>query len=206
MNLTHALILLLVTWICFAPTSASCLNSYQVGEAIEGETYSEATKAWNKRELSLWVGIDSSGEEFVLFSAEGGIGEVNVWMPYASGEVAKIEKLLIKATEWINIARSNRVDTSKVLGCFPDAQYLICERDGTPHGRRQLGIRFFAINDGQTSGVIFDMADGDNQFRRATIQFGPTEIEKLLQSLHKVEHTFKKARDMAKKQDLFTAP
>ena len=202
---TCAMIFLLAS-IWLLPSEAFSMNTYRVEEEVTGESYSEVMKAWHARKFSMLVGVTDSGEEYVLFNSDTGLGEATVAMPYAEAEISTIEQLLVTAQEWATIAKKNHADTEKVLGCFPNAQFLICEKEGMPYGENQIGLRFYARNKGQQRSLIIDMADQSNRYKRATIYFGPLEMAALTRNIRQIGHALSKARETARKQHLFMIP
>lgn len=200
----YAFIFLLIFALLFPPKSLA-MNTYRVGEIVVGESYNELMKTWNKHNFSLWVGIADSGEEYVLFSGDTGIGEVTVAMPYTAERVGTIERLLVTAQEWVNISKKGRADTDKVLGCFQGI-HLPCERGGMPHVENLMGLRFYASNEGQESSLIIYLFDQSNSFKRATIHLGPSEIGALIKNLRQLASALDKARETASKQHLFKKP
>jgi hypothetical protein len=197
------MIIFIVTTVCLGPNYSLAMNSYQAGDTVIGEEYNETLKTWVDRGFSMWIFVDEGGEEYLSFSGDTGIGTATVSGPYNQTEVDKIEKYLLISKEWALVAKKNRVDTSKALGCYPDATFLTCERDGVPHGENQMGLSFFASNDGQRSRLIIDMADQRNMYKRATIYFELPEIDALTKNVRLIRETLNKAKETASKQNLF---
>lgn len=196
-------IILFVMTVCLGSNNSLAMNSYQAGETVIGEEYNEILKTWVDRSFSMWIFVDEGGEVYLSFSGDTGFGTATVSGLYDQAEVDKIEQYLLTSKEWALVAKKNRVDTSKALGCYPDARFLTCERDGVPHGENQLGLRFFASNDGQRSRLIIDMADQRNRYKRATIYFELPEIDALTKNVRLIRETMNKAKETASKQKLF---
>ncbi|MFO0701926.1 MAG: hypothetical protein U0236_22145 [Nitrospira sp.] len=190
----------LALWSCVVPAVAFSMNLYRVGEEITGESYNELLQKWFSRKLSLRVGVDESGKEYMVFIGEAGYGEAMVYVPYNDEEV---ENMLSKAKEWIIVARQHRADTDRVLGCFPEETFLSCQVRGVPSEENQMGVRFVSTNDGQFSRLILELADQSNRYKRATIYFDQQGINKLIKAAQQLEPALAKAKETARKQHLF---
>jgi transposase len=45
---------------------------YRVGDVVVGESYNDFLKRWIKRSFSIWAGIETSGDEKLVFEADTG--------------------------------------------------------------------------------------------------------------------------------------
>ena len=127
-------------------------------------------------------------------------------MPYTNEEIASMERLLNTAQEWVAVAKKNHADVDKALGCFPDAEQLTCSKDGQAHGENQMGLRFYAEDDGKESSLIIDLMDQSSRYKRATIYLGKNEIVILRRNLAQLESALANARETEKKRPLFKSP
>lgn len=199
-----SLVLLLV--IGLFPAHSAGMSLYRVGDEIQGESYNDVFKTWMKRRFSLWVGVETSGTEQLVFEGDTGLGEAHVTQNYTAENVERFERILNTAIEWSSIAKTNRADTSKALGCFSNHHDSICEEYGQPLHQNQMGLRFFSGNEGQQTSLIIDMIDQNNQFKKTTIYFAPSDVSSLLKNLRQLPAALKKAKDASSKQELFKVP
>lgn len=193
----------LVLWTYVVPTVAFSMNLYRVGEEITGESYNELLQKWLSRKLSLRVGVDESGKEYMVFIGEAGYGEAMVYVPYNDEEVEPLKNMLAKAKEWGVVARQHRADTDRVLGCFPEETFLSCQVSGVPSEENQMGVRFVSTNDGQFSRLILELADQGNRYRRSIIYLDQQGINKLIKAAQQLESALIKAKETTRKQHLF---
>ncbi len=176
-------------------TNVQAFNIYRVGDEIRGKEYNDASKKWVDRRFSVWVGIDEDKKEFVYFMGDSSTSGVATVMLVNSEDVrAKLETAVSKAIEWSEIARKNKADGGKSLGCFGD-----CSTDA---GNR-MGFSFFAANSGKQTDLVIKMVDTDNQSITAYMCVELSEMVKLLQVVKGINEAVEKARDSASKQGLF---
>lgn len=197
-TLTALLGLLLFTT---PPTYAA--NFYQVGGVMEGEAYNDALKTWVEREFRLKVVLDERKKEHLFFVADTGLGDAYVRVLYSKALRQKLESAILKAIKWSEIARKHKADTLKPIGCF-GIQTDPCKEYGEAHRQGQLGLKFFAANEGEQTDLVISIIDRDNQFIKTRLHLDPPRMKKLLANIRKIDHAFKKAYDTAKKhQELF---
>jgi hypothetical protein len=178
-------------------------NIYRVGNAIIGREYNDVWKRWFDKQFSIWVGIDDKKEEYIFFKANTGLGDATVVVTNTNELMDKLEKAILKAIEWSDVARKNKADTTKGLGCFgPDAHGL-CEKNSSAYKKGQMSLTFFAANGGKQTDLIVNIIDKDNQFVKSSIYIGLPQMKKLLQATKGIDTAFQKAREATKKQDMF---
>ena len=188
------------------PAHSAAMSLYRVGDEIQGESYNDVFKTWMKRSFSIWVGVETSGTEQLVFEGDTGLGEAQVTQNYTVENVERLERILNTAIEWSSIAKKNRADTSKALGCFSNHHDSICEAYGQPSHQNQMGLRFSSGSEGQQARLIIEMIDQNNQFKKATINFASSDVSSLLKNLRQLPAAMKKAKDASSKQDLFRFP
>lgn len=184
-------------------TPAFSMNLYRVGDEIAGESYNELMQKWLSRNLTVRVGIDERGQEYMVFIGETGYGEAAVYVPYNDDEVEPLKRMLTQSKDWVSVAKHNRADTDKALGCFPEETFLPCQMSGVPGAENQMGVRFFATHDGQLSRLILDLADQNNRYKRAAIYFDQQGIDKLIKAAQQLGPALARAKETARKQHLF---
>lgn len=194
-TLRNVVIVLFALFALVFATNAQAFNIYRVGDEIRGKEYNEASKKWLNRGFSVWVGIDENNTELIYFigdSSTSGIATVTV--RNSKDVQAKLETAVSKAIEWSEIARKNKADGSKSLGCFGD-----CSADA---GNR-MGLTFFAANSGKQTDLVIKMVDVHNESITAFMCVELSEMVKLLQVVRGIDESMERAKDTAGKQDLF---
>jgi len=107
-----------VILIFFACHTVYAFNTYRAGEEITGEEYNDVWMRWFDKKFSIWVGVDEDNTEYIFFKGETGLGDATVMVQYSETIKRKLKKAITKAIEWSDVARKNRADTTKSLGCF----------------------------------------------------------------------------------------
>ena len=141
--------------------------------------------------------------EYLLFKGETALGDATVMIPSSVEKIEKLQKSVMKAIEWSDVAKKNKADATKSLGCFGSDKYSICEKEGTAFDENQIGLKFFSAKNGNQTNLIVTLVDRDNQFIKSTIYIELPEINKMLNAIKQIETVFKKARKTAKDQKLF---
>lgn len=176
-------------------TNLQAFNIYRVGDKIRGKEYNDASKKWLDRSFSVWVGIDEEKTELIYFMGDSSASDVaTVMVINSKGVRAELETAVSKAIELSEIARKNKTDGSKSLGCFGD-----CSAD---KGNR-MGLSFFAANSGKQTDLVIKMIDVNNQSIRAYMCIELSEMVKLLGVVRSINEAMEKARSTTSKQDLF---
>jgi hypothetical protein len=185
---------------------ASAVNTYRAGDEVQGRTYNELFKSWSKRNLSILVAVSDEGKEYVFFVVNTGLGSTTVGFEYTPSVQKKLLSLVNKAIEWSKIARTNRADTTKGLGCFGRERLVTfdgCQKSGDAKEKNQVGLGFFSANNGQQTDLIVDLIDWNNQFIKAKVYLNEAGMRQLLTAINAIPDTMKKAKSMSKKRDLF---
>ena len=189
-------------------TDAQASKPYRVGEIIKGKEYNDGLKRWVERDFSIWVDINDSGHKYIAFMAETGLDNAIVSLDYNITLRNEFGALIEKAIEWSDVARQNNADTSRALGCFGGPggadRYNMseCKNTGTPpeRGRNEIGLKFFAAQEGQQTNLILNIAGNDGA-SKVSLYLDQVEMEKLLMNMHQIEETFEKAIEKAKKTE-----
>jgi hypothetical protein len=182
---------------------AHAFNTYQVGTPVKGREYNDVLKQWFDRTLTIWVGVDAAKTEYLIFTADTGIGQATVLIRGVGNSRKRLRALTSKALEWSDVARKNRTDISKPLGCLGEDEYSLCARNGTAFSENQLGLMFYAAESGAQTDLILSVVDRDNRFKKVTVYLDSAAMRMLLRSLDEVDTALKKARNTQSKQDLF---
>jgi len=194
-TLRNVVIVLLALFAVVFATNVQAFDIYRVGDEIRGKEYNDASKKWLDRSFSVWVGMDEDNTELVYFIGDSSASGVATVMVRNSKDVqAKLETAVSKAMEWSEIARKNKADGSKSLGCFGDCS--------TEAGNR-MGWTFFAANSGKQTDLVIKMVDVHNESITAFMCVELSEMVKLLQVVRGIDEAMERARDAASKQDLF---
>ncbi|MBW1699653.1 MAG: hypothetical protein JRH18_17220 [Deltaproteobacteria bacterium] len=203
LRLRYRFVFVVFILIFFACQSVYAFNIYRVGGEITGQEYNDAWKRWFDRKFSIWVGVDEDNTEYIFFKGETGLGDATVMVQYSEMIKRKLKKAITKAIEWSDVARKNKADASKSLGCFGRDKYGLCEKEGTAFDENQMGLSFFAANNGEQTNLIISLVDRDNQFIKTSIYIDLPEMKKLLNTVDKIESVLKKAHKTARDQKLF---
>lgn len=194
-TLRNVVIVLFTLFAVIFATNVQAFNIYRVGNEIRGKEYDDASKKWLDRSFSVWVGIDEDKKEFVYFMGDSSASGVATVMVVNSEDVrAKLETAVSKAIEWSEIARKNKADGGKSLGCFGDC---------STYGGNRMGFSFFAANSGKQTDLVIKMVDVDNQSITGYMCVELSEMVKLLEVVKGINEAMEKARDSASKQGLF---
>ena len=142
-------------------TSAQAFTITKIG-TVESSEYNEIMDKFYKNDVTVWAGVDPDGFKYVKFNFDGGLKDLDfgLWQPDDTEVTStlygylKWEKVLNKAIEWGEVAKTNQVDHSADIGDCSTAD-IKCK------------ARFVSISNGKTIYVVFDMEDKDNQFYTA---------------------------------------
>jgi hypothetical protein len=167
---------------------------------IFGREYNDISKRWTDREVDISAGMDKKWR--VLFvHADTGLGLATV-MIYDSPKVrSRLRSAAAKALEWSDVAAKNHAGVSKSLDCFGIDGF--CHKDSLRGDRNQMGLSFWASDDGKSSSLILDVRDLQSELRRVQIDFGREQMRDLLQTIDALDDAFAKAKDAAAKESLF---
>jgi len=179
--------------------------AYTVGEKIIGYEYNEILKHLIKKKFSIGVDVDENHKEFIYFEGETGLGYATVEVPYSKKIKRRLKKVINKFFEWSEIARKNKVNVEKGLGCFgSNKSYRACQKLGYAVSKNQMGLRFFSDKNGKLIGVIITLIDKYNEYKKACILItDPSEMKKLLNNLDKIDSVLKKAHEEIRNKKLF---
>lgn len=159
-------------------------NTYQVGEEITGREYNDVLERWFNKKFSIWVGI-SGHTEYIAFQGETGLGNATVWVRNSKTIRTKLRKSVVKAIEWSEVARKNKVDTIKSLDYFDGRDgHPYTYRHGTSTKKNEMSLKFFATNSGKQTDLIISLVDQDNQFIKTPIYICLQEMKKMLNAIY----------------------
>ena len=184
-------------------STAHAFNIYRVGDVVHGREHNEMLNRWIERDFSIWVGVDERNNEYIFFKGDTGLSTATVMVDNTKSIREKFTSAVSKAIEWSEVAKKNKADTTKGLGCFGVDKYGICEKNSSAFDEGQMSLTFFSANSGNQTDLIVDIVDRDNQFYKASIYIETSEMKKLLSAAKGIEAAFVKARETAKNQDLF---
>ncbi|MDY6973719.1 MAG: hypothetical protein SV775_15555 [Thermodesulfobacteriota bacterium] len=184
-------------------STAQAFNIYRVGDVVHGREHNEMLNRWIERDFSIWVGVDEGNNEYIFFKGDTGLSTASVMVDNTKSTREKFTSAVSKAIEWSGVAKKNKADTTKGLGCFGVDKYGLCEKNSSAFDEGQMSLKFFSANSGNQTDLIVDIIDRDNQFYKASIYIETSEMKKLLSAAKGIEAAFVKARETAKNQDLF---
>lgn len=188
------IVLFVLLAVVFA-TNVQAFTIYRVGSEIRGQEYNDASKEWLDRRFSVWVGIDEEKTELIYFMGDSSAsGVATVRVKNSKDLRAELETAVSRAIEWSKIARMNKADANKVLGCFGDC---------SAEAENRMGLRFLAANSGKQTDLVIKMVDMDNQSITAYMHLELSEMVKLLKVIKGISEAMEKAGDASSKQDLF---
>ncbi|MDA0226860.1 MAG: hypothetical protein O3C03_06550 [Proteobacteria bacterium] len=183
--------------------SAHAFSIYRSGQTVEGEEHNDVINRWVPRDVSLWVGIDGD-TEYLIVRTETGLGVDDAMIEPAVDATEKLRSILTKAISWSDIARKNKADTTKELGCLGGKEWDVshCERYGRPKGG-QVAFTFFSTRGGKQTSLILEIIDVENQFKKAQVYLDLNGMKRLREAVTRVDAAFKKARERGQKDHLF---
>ena len=215
-------VLLIAAVLIVIPFNVQAMNTYRVGDVIVGREYNDALDKWFDRNYDIWIGVNDRNIEFIFFKAETGLGTATVGKLYNLDLRTQLEGFVQKAIEWAKVAKKNKADTTKGIGCFgPVSRDRLgslfgpatrtkshtdsCNGKsfGEAYEQDQIGFKFFATNNGQQTNLIISLIDRENQFIKTTIYLDFPAMIKLQENIKLIDEALEKARATAQKQDLF---
>lgn len=173
----------------------------QVGETVVGDEYVKAIDQVVKRNFRIFVSADK-GRERIIFSGDNSIGSAYTLIEYNENNVRVLDEVISKALEWAKVAKENKAEAQKPLGCFGMSGLLPVDCDGYAHGANGLAFRFVSGFQGEVIFLSITMVDIGNKYKEATINVNDEpEIRKLLGNIRMIDATMKKERESGKKQN-----
>lgn len=184
---------------------------YRSGDPVKGKEYNDLLKMWIDKDITIWVGISEDGMGEVYVYGETGLGnavillDLNYSLSQGKSEIiTKFENAVLKAIKWSAIARENKADVSKGLGCFGKSdKYGLCEKNSNAFDEGQMSLSFFSANNGNQTDLIISIIDEYNQFIKTTVYINTHGMKELLRAIKSINNAFKKAKDAETKKDLF---
>lgn len=194
-TLRNVVIVLFALFAVVFTTNVQAFDIYRVGDEIRGKEYNDASKKWLDRSFSVWVGIDEDKKELVYFIGDSSVSGVATVIVNNSKDLqAKLEAAVSQAIEWSEIARKNKADGSKTLGCFGDC---------AANAENRMGWTFFAANSGKQTDLVIKMVDVHKESITAFMCVDLSEMVKLLQVVRGIDESMERVRDAVSKQELF---
>lgn len=188
--------------ISFFSSNAYAFNTYNVGQVINGKAYNDTLKIWKKRNISISVGYtNKSGRLF--FVGETSLSDATVVIDYLPTTQERLERFISTAIKWADIAKKNKADVSKPLGCFGDDLDGFCDRTGNVFNTNQLGFNFFSAKSGSQVNLILSFIDKNNKFINEQIYLELPEIKKLFETISLIPKEIEKAKKKSKASELF---
>lgn len=195
MNRKFASTLTLLFLLLIVSSTAQALNLYRVGDVVHGREYIERLNRWVDRDFSIWVGVDERNNEYIFFKGKTALSTVTVMVDNTKSIREKFTSAVSKAIEWSGVAKKNKADTTKGLGCFGADKHGICEKNSSAYDAGQMSLKFFSANSGNQTDLIVDIVDRDNQLYKASIYLEASEMKKLLSTAKGIEAAFVKVRE-----------
>lgn len=175
-----------------AARPAAAFQAHRVGTPVLGRERSDRSDLRIDKQFTLWVGVDESGGEHLLFKVDAAMVAVS----YSQEVRQKLERLVGEAIESADAARKNNADASKLLGCL-GSRSKACEKKGSTFRQNQLGFGFVATDGGQQADLVLSLVDRENPFLAATLHVGLPEMKRLLAVVQMIDAALEQARDGA---------
>jgi len=175
-------------------STAQAFNIYRVGDVVHGREHNEMLNRWIDRDFSIWVGVNERNDEYIFFKGDTGLSTATMRVNNTKSIKEKFTNAISKAIEWSEVAKKNKADTTKGLGCFGVDKYGLCEKNSSAFDKGQMSLKFFSANNGNQTDLIVDIIDRNNQFYKASIYIKTSEMKKLLSAAKGIEVAFLKAR------------
>lgn len=185
--------IVLATFLClvstlFLPLTSQALPIEKVGTDVEARTESSSDQV----KLGVIGGVTPNGTEFFGFSATNEFGKtLVVFNYYIPKNVNGIKESLAKAVEWAEVARKNKAETVKELGCFGRG----CKSADVMEGKVRLG--FISENRGENVRLrVYFYQDAMN---KTVILLKPDQIPPIIDSLDSLEVKMQSLREESEK-------
>jgi hypothetical protein len=186
-------------------------SGYELGTKVTGKSYNDILKRWISRDVRLFLVLDDDAESKIFYLVvETGLGDAKAILAtdFESLPQEKFEEVLKKALVWSKVAKKNKADVTKTLGCFSyrvtyGQATKICTELGTAEKPGEIGLKFFSAEGGKQTDVILSIVDRDNQFLQTTLYLEPNAILQLLKNLWNADEQYSKAVKARKKDALF---
>lgn len=179
---------------------AQAMVTKPVGAKVQGQSYNETLRRWIPRAFQMVVGIGQDGTVWLFFDGEASLGTATAETIYSTAERDKLRHAAEKTLEWAKIARDNKTDASRFFSCVGwDAEHC---SDGA-YKQNQMGMRFFASNEGQLQYLVLEIIDRRNRFIATTIYLEPDAVRAFLDNVNRLDETVAAAKETTGKKHLF---
>jgi len=184
-------------------TAGTVSNPYKAGETINGTAYRTALKKWINIDFIIYVGIDNEGIEYIFFHLSKPIFPVTVNQTYNLDKVKKLKIAIEKAIKWVDVAKKNKADTVKALGCFGDGADEECINTGEALKQSQLALKFHSWDNGNIAELSLSFVDEVTDFKTEEINLDIPNMKLFISALSDIEKAMEKARSAKKNENLF---
>jgi len=181
---------------------AAAFMVYPVVEPVKGFVYSDLYRKWEERQFWLEVGYNKD-VPYLFFRGDAKIRIATVRVKYTADIQSKLELYVSKGIEWADVARMNKADVTKPLGCFGKDKYGICAEDGDAYKRGQAGFSFFATDQGASTSLVIDLIDENSKVYKGQFYFDVPEMKRLQRIVAAIPQTLIDVRMKGKKEALF---
>ena len=202
--MNNTLKILITLFILTTSVSAGTVsNRYKAAETINGTAYRTALKEWINIDFIVYVGIDNEGDEYIFFHLSKPIFPVTVNQPYDLDKVKNLKIAIQKAIKWVDVAKKNKADTVKVLGCFGNGADEECKLSGEALKRSQLALKFHSWDNGKVAKLSLSFVDETTNFKTEEINLDIPNMKLFISALNEIEKSMEKARSAKKNEILF---
>ena len=170
----------------FVSVSANANLRVVEGLAI-GKYYNEVFESWSIMPISIYV--DEEGKTYIE-AGEGFISAVNYLYPT---ERVEIINLLKKALIWMEIAKKEKAEITKVLALSKPYQ----------NRQNEIELKFWTTNEGKQNFVILYITEYNNIFKKITLYLDSSQVKSLIKLLEKIPQTLKELKEQEKKLEMF---
>lgn len=169
-----------------------------VGETVVAKEYNDILRMWIDRRLGILINTDRT----LVIAADTGLGRANAFFPYSNSLRKELESSVLKAIEWSRIAKKNKVDVRKQIGCFEKTGEFSKRCFWNEHVPSEeynyLSFEFASLKKGKETNLIVTITGGYNEFKKATLYLELPEMKQLLRNVQGIDKALEEAYAMKK--------
>lgn len=196
------IVVLVFTLVSNLPKNSFAGNYVVVGRPVNADVWNELFESWHTRSISVAIAMNGK-KATLLFKADVGLSLARVYVDYDSRTQSQLMEIIDTAIRYSGIAKDNKANVTKAIGCLGDDEYKICDESGGAFRENQIGFRFFSANDGRQTSLIVSMIDEGNQFYKESFYLGLDEMRAFKATLEQIPDALKEAKRNDDQKKLF---
>lgn len=181
----------ILTFFLIAWASPVSAQANKVPVEVSGMFYNKDLSIWEKYPIRIYIREYAGLHDDWLVAGEG-FFEAKARIAIIPDFTQKIIKALRKSQEWSEIAKKEKMETTKILPGFEEKE----EDEGTSWAA--LSLRFFSANHGAQTDVILSLPQW-NLKRQIDLYLNPDQVKQLITALEKIPDTYKFLEEQDKK-------